>query len=325
MSLQSFFGEPSDLEWFIQGNEKATGLTIGYRRVAGKIGLTSYEEGIRGAWVDKRVAMFKKFQADNYKIILLSDTTESTKGETVVKQHKEHYDILCLEFGGTNLQFYGNDWELTTKYVDFHKGPVWFLCDDPDLSFLWNLTPNEDWNRWTILANAVNAEATLQALKAPDGVKFEHIPMDKYMEADSFNAGSIPKVVYIGRNQGRSAYFKTFGNSPYLRIAGKAKEWEDYPEITIVDVPQQKNRRKFYRDYYGCLAIYDKKHKETGWHTGRAYHALYAGIPVLAPPGNSGLDWCYPVSDCSDIEKFIDLSVEERQAIWQNQLDKVRK
>lgn len=324
MSLHSFFDETSELEWFREANQRNIGKTIAYRRVAGKIGLTSYEEGIRGAWVDKRIALFKSFFADGYRIILLSNTTESTKGEGVDFQRKEPYDILCLEFGGTNLQFYGNDWELTAKYVDSHKKDIWFVCDDPDLSFLWNLTPNEDWKRWTILANAVNADATLQALKAPEGVKFIHVAMDKYMEAETFSPGTIAKVVYIGRNQGRSAYFKTFGQSPFLQIAGKPKEWEDYPNLTLVDVPQQKDRRKFYRNYYGCLAIYDKKHKETGWHTGRAYHALYAGIPVLAPPGNAGLDWCYPVNEASDLEKFVNFSVGEKQIIWQKQLDKVR-
>ena len=323
MSLHTFLGD-SELEWFREANQRNTGSIIGYRRVAGKIGLTSYEEGIRGAWVDKRVALFKKFFADGHRIVILSNTTESTKGDGVEYQHKEHYDILCLEFGGTNLQFYGNDWELTVKFIDRHKGFVWFVCDDPDLSFLWNLMPDENWDRWTILANAVNADATLKALKAPEGVGFMHVAMDKYMEADTFSPGFIPKVVYIGRNQGRTEYFKEYTKSPYLRIAGKPTEWEDYPNLTLVDVPLQKDRRRFYRNYYGCLAIYDKKHKETGWHTGRAYHALYAGIPVLVPPGNDGLAWGYPVNNYIDIEKFILLSAEEREVIWQNQLDKVR-
>ena len=324
MNLRSFLDEVSDLEWFYQGNEKATGPTIGYRRVAGKIGLTSNEEGVRGAWVDKRVAMFKKFQADGHKIVLLSGTTFETKNEGLDKQNKEPFDILCLEFGGTNLQFYGKDWEETVRYVKGHDGFVWFICDDPDLPFLWNLLEGEDWSRWTIIANAVNTDAVLETLRAPEGVGCIHVAMDKYMQSDQFSAGNLQKVVYIGRNQGRAAQFKLFGTSPYLQIAGKPKEWEDYPALSIVDIPQQKDRRAFYRNYYGCLAIYDKKHKETGWHTGRAYHALYAGIPVLAPPGNAGLVWAYPVNSAADIETFVNLSAEERKNIWQKQLDKVR-
>ena len=324
MSLRAFLEEPGDLDWFNEANQNNFGPIIGYRRVAGKIGLTNNEEGVRGAWVDKRIALFKKFFAEGYRIVLLSNTTTSTKNEGVDEQ-KTFYDILCLEFGGTNLQFYGKDWQITVDYVKKFTGVVWFICDDPDLPFLWNLIPNENWERWTVLANAVNSDATLRALKAPSGVKFMHVAMDKYMEASSFFSGSINKVVYIGRNQGRSAQFKNFGKSPYLQIAGKAKEWEDYPNLTVVDIPQQKDRRKFYQNYYGCLSIFDKKHKETGWHTGRAYHALYAGIPVLVPPGNEGLSWGYTVNDPSDIEKFIHLTVDERRIIWQKQLDEVRK
>lgn len=323
MSLHAFFDEPSDLDWFNEANSVNTGPIIGYRRVAGKIGLTNNEDGIRGAWVDKRIALFKKFFSDGYRIVLLSNTTTITKNEGLDRQ-SERFDILCLEFGGTNLQFYGKDWSMTVEYVKQHAGYKWYVCDDPDLSFLWELLDDEDWSKWTILANAVEKDSTLRALKAPPGVCFEHVAMDKYMQADEFSAGTINKIVYIGRNQGRAAYFKIFGVSPYLQIAGKTKEWEDYPLLSLVDVPQQKDRRKFYRDYYGCLAIYDKKHKETGWHTGRAYHALYAGIPVLSPPGNNGLSWTYPVNTAKDLESFIQLSVEERQAIWKKQLDKVR-
>jgi len=329
LSLHAFFDEPSDLDWFNQGNANSTGIGIkvGYRRVAGKIGLTTHEGGTRGAWVDKRVGLFKWMFSLGYNISLLSEGTEHTRNEGVNRSETYHgYDILCLEFGGTNMQFYGKEWMKTVDIIANHKDKLKiFICDDPDLSFLWELLPaDEDYSKWSIWANATNAEEVLRVLKAPVGVKCSHVAMDKYMEADSFSPGSIDKVVYIGRNSGRAAHFKTLGKSPYLQIAGKAKEWEDYPNLTLVDVPQQKDRRKFYRDYYGCLAIYDKKHKETGWHTGRAYHALYAGIPVLAPPGNNGLTWCYPINEPSDIEKFVQLSVEERQAIWKKQLDKVR-
>jgi len=59
MSLHSFLDEEHVLQWFYDNNAAApaTGRTIGYRRVAGKIGLTPNESGTRGAWVDKRVAI----------------------------------------------------------------------------------------------------------------------------------------------------------------------------------------------------------------------------------------------------------------------------
>jgi len=325
MSLHSFLDEEHVLQWFYDNNAAApaTGRTIGYRRVAGKIGLTPNESGTRGAWVDKRVALFKEFGVKNkYKIELLSDTTDETKNDGLLPQYDAKFDILCLEFGGTNLQFYGKDWDKTVNYVKNHAGDVWFICDDPDLSFLWELLPNENWSRWTIIANAVNVQETLKVLKAPEGVKCIHLPMNASMEFDTFSAGTINKIVYIGRNQGRAAYIKTFGTAKSLQIAGKEKEWEDY-QFKLVDVPLQKDRRKFYRNYYGCLALYDKKHAVTGWHTGRAYHALYAGIPVLAPLGNKGLEWCYPVNTAEDLDKFVLLSVEERKKIWEQQCDSI--
>lgn len=326
MSFHDFLGEERELQWFVDNNKLNQGPTIGYRRVAGKIGLTKNEAGIRGAWVDKRVALFKTLGYDKYRIKLLSDVTEETKNDGIEADDSAVCDILYLEFGGTNLQFYGKQWEKTVDIVKRHSGKQKvFVCDDPDLPFLWELLPDEDWSLWTIAANAVHTDEVLKVLKAPAGVKCIHLPMDKGMQADMFSAGSIQKIVYIGRNQGRAVYFKMFGISPFLQIAGKQTEWEDYPNFSLVDVPQQKDRRAFYRNYYGCLAVYDKKHAATGWHTGRAYHALYAGIPVLAPPGNDGLDWTYAINNIYDIETFINLSEDERRDIWQKQLDKVLK
>jgi hypothetical protein len=325
MNLFDILGEETELEWFKNNNKTNNGPLIGYRRVAGKIGLTKNEAGVRGAWVDKRVALFKMIGNAGQRIELLSETTEETKNDgTTIGDLNKVCDVLYLEFGGTNIQFYGKDWNKTVEIVKRHKGKrKVFVCDDPDLTFLWDMLTEENWSEWTIAANAVNTQEVLRVLKAPAGVNCIHLPMDKGMEFLDFSEGTINKIVYIGRNQGRASHFKIFGSSPYLQIAGKAKEWEDYPNLTLVDIPLQKNRRAFYRDYYGCLAIYDKKHKETGWHTGRAYHALYAGIPVLAPPGNDGLSWTYPVTCLKDIEDFINLSVEKRKEIWQNQVDKV--
>jgi hypothetical protein len=327
MSLFEFIGEERELKWLADYNEKNSGPLIGYRRVAGKIGLTKNEAGVRGAWVDKRVALFKMLGNLGHRIELLSNTTDETKDDgTTIGNTDKLCDILYLEFGGTNIQFYGKDWNQTVEIVKRHKGkPKVFVCDDPDLTFLWDMLTDENWSEWTIAANAVNTKEVLRVLKAPEGVKCIHLPMDKGMEFMDFSPGKIQKIVYIGRNQGRSSYFKIFGSSPHLQIAGKQKEWEDYPNLTLVDIPLQKNRRAFYRDYYGCLAIYDKKHKETGWHTGRAYHALYAGIPVLAPPGNDGLKWAYPVTSPKDIEDFINLPEEKRKEIWQKQVDKISK
>jgi hypothetical protein len=71
--------------------------------------------------------------------------------------------------------------------------------------------------------------------------------------------------------------------------------------------------------------VFDGKHKDSGWRTGRAYHALYAGIPVCAPAGNAGLNWCFPANTAEDISKFAKLSVEQRMKIWNMQKSIVEK
>jgi len=325
MSLHEFFDEEKLLEWFYSKNSNI-GIKVGYRRVSGKIGLTSNENGIRGAWVEKRVALFKNMLDFGYQVIPLSEATDATKddGFETFDTYQE-CDVLMLEFGGTNLQFYQKYWDKTIEMINAHKGRIIFLNDDPDLPFLWNLLPNEDWSRWTIAANAVNSEEVAAILKSPEGSRTVDLPMASGMEFLEFSAGVEDKIVYIGRPSGRTKYFKEFTQSKYLVIAGKESEWSDYSDVTVLDNPQQRDRRNFYRKYAGCLAVYDDKHKRSGWRTGRAYHALYAGIPVVSPEGNAGLNWCVPVEKSSSIEKFATLPTETRQKIWEKQKSIVEK
>ena len=320
MSLHEFLGEERLLEWFYSKNPTNNKSKIGYRRVSGKIGLTSKETGVRGAWVEKRVALFKTLLEYGYHIIPLSDATGATidDGFTTFSEYQP-CDVLILEFGGTNLQFYQKYWDKTVEMITAHTGRIIFLNDDPDLSFLWELLPNEDWSRWTIAANAVNSAEVSKILKCPDGSRTVDLPMSSGMEFAEFHEGGIEKTIYIGRPNGRTKYFKEFIKSEELQIAGKPTEWEDYKDVVVIDNPQQRDRRRFYQTYNGCLAVYDEKHKNSGWRTGRAYHALYAGIPVCAPKGNMGLNWCYPVDSADDLSNFTKLSVDSRQKIWQKQ------
>lgn len=326
MSLHEFLGEERLLEWFYSKNASNTGKKVGYRRVSGKIGLTSKENGIRGAWVEKRVALFKNMLEFGYQIIPLSEPTDATKDDGFTSfDTYQKCDVLMLEFGGTNLQFYQKYWDKTVEMIKAHEGRIIFLNDDPDLPFLWELLPDEDWTRWTIAANATNSAKVTEILKCPQLSSTVDLPMSSGMEFAEFSPGGIEKCVYIGRPNGRNKYFKEYTKSKELEVAGKSAEWEDYPELAIVDNPQQRDRRNFYRKYNACLAVYDDKHKNSGWRTGRAFHALYAGIPVCAPAGNNGLNWCYPVQSAEDISKFAKLSVDIREKIWKKQKEVVEK
>jgi hypothetical protein len=326
MSLHEFLGEERLLEWFYSKNSSNTGTKVGYRRVSGKIGLTNKENGVRGAWVEKRVALFKNMLHFGHQIIPLSEATDATKddGFTTFDTYQK-CDVLMLEFGGTNLQFYQKYWDKTIEMIKAHEGRVIFLNDDPDLPFLWELLPDEDWSRWTIAANATNCDEVADILKCPKGTTTVDLPMASGMEFMEFSPGTQHQVVYIGRPNGRAKYFKEYTKSRYLAVSGKESEWEDYSGLTILENPQQRDRRNFYRNFAGCLAVYDDKHKRSGWRTGRAYHALYAGIPVCAPEGNAGLNWCFPIESAASIEKFAMMPSELRQKIWEKQKSVVEK
>lgn len=320
MSLHEFLGEEKLLEWFYSKNSSNTGSKVGYRRVSGKIGLTNKENGVRGAWVEKRVALFKNMLDFGYRIIPLSEATDPTKDDGFETfSDYQTCDVLMLEFGGTNLQFYQKYWDKTVEMIKAHTGRIIFLNDDPDLSFLWELLPEEDWSRWTIAANAVNCAEVAKILKCPEGSRTVDLPMASGMDFAEFHPGQYQNVVYIGRPNGRTKYFKEFTKSKELKIAGKEAEWSDFSGLEIFPNPQQRDRRKFYQQFAGCLAVYDDKHKTSGWRTGRAYHAVYAGIPVCAPQGNAGLSWCFPADTFASLTMFAQLPANKRQMIWEKQ------
>jgi len=232
--------------------------------------------------------------------------------------------VLILEFGGTNLQFYQKYWDKTLEIIKSHKNRIIFINDDPDLPFLWDLLKNENWSRWTLAVNATNPEKAKTILKCPNEIRAIDFAMNSGMSFDVFHDGPINKMVYIGRPSGRNKYFKEYLKSEKLQISGKPEEWKNF-NCNVVENPPQKFRRVFYQKYKGCLAIYDDKHKESGWRTGRAYHAVYAGIPVITTCGNQGLNWCYQIKEAKDIDNFLNKSVLERKNIWQFQKDFIEK
>ena len=303
-----------------KGMADIASLTVGYRRVAGKIGLTDNENGVRGAWVEKRVELLKNLLKANYKILLLSKLTEATtkKGFHSLTEY-ERCDLLILEFGGINQQFYGKDWEQTLNMIKAHTGKILFINDDPDLPFVWNLLPDEDWSRWTIGANAVNPEQTAHILKTPKESQTIDFPLLPDLQNSYFNLGIRKKIIYIGRPNGREKVFSQLVKSSHLTITGKSNEWQKFPQIKTIDYPQQKDRKEFYQQFTACLAIYDRKHMLTGWRTGRAYHALAAGIPVAAPRGNKALDWCYPINSTYAIASLVKMTDQELQNLWEEQ------
>lgn len=297
-------------------------LEIGYRRVAGTIGLTNNESGTRGGWVEKRVALWAALMDRGYLVTPLSRFTKNTAA--IVGANKpvaRDVDILFLEFGGTNLRFNGKDWAETVGIVRAHQGRVFFICDDPDLPFLWDLLPDEDWSRWTILANAVNPDETRKVLRVPDKARVLDYPAHYGMPALEFSRETLESCVYLGRPDGRVKQLAPFLEQ--LVIAGKPSEWSKFP-VEVIEQPTQSNRRNFYRQFSAAFAAFDNKHSVTGWRTGRAFHALFAGVPVVVPnSGNAGLSWAYDASQNS-IRELVELPMLEREQIWNEQIAAVK-
>lgn len=292
--------------------------TIGYRRVSGKIGLTANEAGARGAWVEKRLALWKSLDDRGYTVVPLSQFTKAT-AELFNGWRPEIVptEILFLEFGGTNVVFNGKDWEETISIVRNHTGRIFFICDDPDLTFLWDRLPEEDWSRWTILVNAVEPENCRAVLNVPSEAKIFDYPAQYGMNSHSFAGSDSGKIVYLGRPNGRVKQIAKY--LPYLSVAGKQSEW-DKLNIEVIPQPSQSDRYNFYRRFTAAFTAFDNKHAQCGWRTGRAYHALYAGVPVLVPSrSNKALSWAIYASE-TEIADYAKADREALHKIWLDQM-----
>lgn len=292
-------------------------MKIGYRRVSGKLPLTDNEAGARGTWLEKRRGLIASLEARGHTFSYLTDPTPNSQEAGYAKASNYDCDLLMLEFGGNNLMFNRKAWEETFAIIKQHKGKIVFLNDDPDLPFLWKELPNEDWSRWTVAANAVNTHAVRARLGVPAKANVIDIPFHDVLPQREFHNGVNSTAIYYGRPNGRSKVLAPFLSSGIVTIAGKPEEWTNE---TVVPAPEQKNRSDFYRQWRACLAIYDNKHADTGWRTGRAYHALLAGIPVAAPRFNAGLNWTYPANYPSDLGQLLIKSVDERREIHAQQV-----
>lgn len=292
-------------------------MKVGYRRVSGKLPLTDNEAGARGTWLEKRRGLIASLEERGHTFSYLTDPTPNSQEAGYAKASNYHCDLLMLEFGGNNLMFNKKAWEETFAIIKQHKGKIVFLNDDPDLPFLWKELPDEDWSRWTIAANAVNTDAVRKRLNVPTAAKVIDIPFHAVLRQREFADGINTTAIYYGRPNGRSKVLAPFLSSGIVTIAGKQEEWGN--EI-VVPAPEQKNRSEFYRQWRACLAIYDGKHADTGWRTGRAYHALLAGIPVAAPRGNRGLAWAFPADYPNELAQLLRMDKNQREELHAQQV-----
>jgi len=250
-------------------------MRVAYRRMSGAIGVSPKEQGTRGLWYEKRKALVELLWQRGHQVEFVSRMTKESQFVPVHQLNNQ--DILLVEFGSSNMSFYGNDLKDTIKMVNDFCGPVVFLNDDPDLPFIWDMVNKP--KQWTCWYNATNAKPLG---KQPKDVKIYDMPFSSLQKAEEPRE-QYQKfyLVYIGRPNGRSRAVKQLiaGGVPW-RVFGKQKEWEDFG-VMVQEPPHQPERAGFYSCQLGCLVLADNKHKEMGWRTGRAYHAINAGCPAL--------------------------------------------
>lgn len=257
-------------------------MRIAYRRLSGAIGVTDQEIGARGLWWEKRRALLRALQARGHQVDFVGRLTKPTAAEhPTVAIHRDH-ELLMLEFGSNNEQFYGRDLEISYMVAARHRGPIVFLCDDPDLPLAWDKAEMLGLERWTFWLNATRG-ALWPGLSAAAQARVRDFPFASLMEARRPSLGATPAhLVYLGRPHGRMRAFRSLIQSGApLQVHGKPKDWARHPEITVLPPPHQPQRAAFYAAQRGALVVADGKHKTLGWRTGRAYHAVLAGCPAL--------------------------------------------
>ncbi len=262
-------------------------MKIAYRRMSGKVGLSQFEEGTRGMWWEKRIALLKTLRSRGHTVDIISPLTKFSGG-TVLPYERNH-ELLMIEFGSSNFNFYGAALVETTKIFELHRGPVVFLCDDPDLPFHeWGSCRRDNVFQWL--------NCTLPApLKSPDWVVNLDMPFSALQARGApprFGkpgfAGGL-HLAYIGRPGGRTKALKAIiAEKVPLVVYANPKEWKGF-DVDVRPPPAQVDRAEFYANQLGCLCLADAKHKRYGWRTGRAYHAALAGYPVVGEADHPAL------------------------------------
>lgn len=267
-------------------------MKIGYRRLSGALPLGREEQGTRGAWWEKRRGLLATLRARGHDVHLLSRLSKNAEcdGEYQVLVGSGPWDLLMVEFGGANRRFFGKDIDATLTLAREHRGPIVYLCDDPDLVFPWKELPEEDWSRWFFAANALCARDLM-----PSGCSYLDMPFGALntaaRELQDVEVGK--HLAYIGRPNGRVRPFREIeASGAPVMIYGRDEEWAGFGFV-VRPAPSQTERAAFYAAQRGCLAVADAKHKRLGWRTGRAYHALAAGCPVVAEADHPALDWAF--------------------------------
>lgn len=232
-------------------------MKIGYRRYSGPVYLDATKvKSKRGAWLEKRIALFQALAERGNTITILKNGDDFSE-----------YDKILVEFGSLNYLFHKPDIDYSNKILQSKKAI--FILDDPDLMPK-NIFGADVW---------VNADAYECAKKWKiHGISsFPIYGLQNIRKPSEIHNGKI--VYYGGTSGGREKLLRQYQTLlPNLEIYGDKK---DYKHIIPKEPPSQVERAKFYSQFMACLSVTDPLHKKLKWNTGRKYHAILAGCPVI--------------------------------------------
>lgn len=256
-------------------------MKIAYRRMSGTVSFSAEEKGSRGLWWEKRQGLVRWLVARGHSIDLVSRLSKKSDSGLLglAPYDPARHEVLMVEFGSSNERFNGADLTETMRIANAHKGLGIFLCDDPDLPFLWDRL--HDVSKWVAWTNARYPEpigkqpAIVPSLDFPFAAVLTPPPLQPNRAAAS------DELVYLGRPNGRAKSLRMVLSSGVpLRVYSKPADWDGF-DVVVGEPPSQPKRRAWYASKGASLVLADAKHKRMGFRTGRAYHALLAGTPFL--------------------------------------------
>ena len=159
-------------------------MVIGYRRMSGAIGVTEEEKGTRGLWWEKRRLLIDYFWQQGHSVFYLSKPTKQSQLALTKEADKiGECDVLVIEFGSSNFQFYGKD-----------------------LNYRWSTVSREKMKQFHFFANA---KFKHPVGSAPFSVPVYDMPISSLAQPlPPIESISSNHAVYIGRPNGREKIFQ---------------------------------------------------------------------------------------------------------------------
>lgn len=242
-------------------------MTVYYRRYSGKIILDEKQAtSFRGNWLEKRVALFGELQARGVSVESLTHPVEKDLDY-------RFGDWLFIEFAGINKMFFGNQIAETHRLATHAisaGAKVAYLIDDPELIDP-KLPCTEVW------ANCQNVELLQAKLSAPVFT----FPFHGFLPIARPRPDYADRVVYLGADSGGRLERLRYAVNYIPKLTVYAKGNFKSTDFNVQPPPTQAERQLFYVTSRASLALADNQHLKLGWFTGRIYHSLSAGCPVV--------------------------------------------